>query len=193
MSRQTSHAVEEESSGLESVGQPEINTESRAPLEKLPGDVFRRTKRCKYFDRGCCKKGEACLFAHSAEVQPRPNLYRTRLCLAFERFGNCTAGDSCKYAHGPEQLRTNDGVVVSETSDDITSETAPYNVDDEDSEDAKLVETFLQVHPQSSSWMLHSTGFEFRVGNSFLEFKQTEGTKNSLQQSVSCGNLVDCC
>jgi hypothetical protein len=202
MSRQTSYANEEEETPStrtsESSGQPEINTESIAPLEKLPGDVFRKTKRCKYFDRGCCKKGEACLFAHTQEVQPRPNLYRTRLCLAFERFGNCTAGDACKYAHGHEQLRTNDAVVSESNSSETTteqetSESPPSEFDGEDAEDAKLVETFLQVRPQSSSWMVHSSGLEFRVGNTFLEFKQTEGTKTSLQRSVSCGNFVACC
>merc|ERR1712013_979199 len=40
------------------------------------------------------------------DLRSRPDLFRTNLCFAFSR-GRCRLGDTCKYAHGPEQLQGN--------------------------------------------------------------------------------------
>jgi PAS domain-containing protein len=133
--------------GSEASGQQEgilnlaiAQIENIAPLEKLPGRTFRKTKRCKYFLLGSCNKGEACQFAHTSEVSARPNLFRTRLCLAFDRFGHCKDGDSCKYAHGVEQLRSSecvDGETATSSSDRPETET-PSDISPKASESASI-------------------------------------------------------
>lgn len=73
-----------------------------------PNENLNKTKMCKFYAQGLCRKGTACDFAHDqGALRQQPDLFRTRLCLSFSRSGFCKAGDSCKYAHGVEQLRAN--------------------------------------------------------------------------------------
>ncbi|KAK3109886.1 RNA-binding component of cleavage and polyadenylation factor [Teratosphaeriaceae sp. CCFEE 6253] len=48
---------------------------------------------CKHFQRGLCKKGDACEFAHTF------NLRDERECKEFSRFGICPQGEDCTYLH----------------------------------------------------------------------------------------------
>ena len=51
---------------------------------------------CKHYQRGLCKKGDACEFAHTF------NLRDERECKEFSRYGICPQGDDCTYVHvGP--------------------------------------------------------------------------------------------
>ncbi|OQO00525.1 hypothetical protein B0A48_13875 [Cryoendolithus antarcticus] len=51
---------------------------------------------CKHYQRGLCKKGDACDFAHTF------NLRDERECKEFSRWGVCGQGEECAYLHiGP--------------------------------------------------------------------------------------------
>jgi len=55
--------------------------------------------------RGTCQFGQNCSFAHSPkELQPAPDLTKTRLCKAFVA-GRCK-DPKCTFAHGEEELRS---------------------------------------------------------------------------------------
>jgi len=68
--------------------------------------ILDKTRMCKFYAKGRCKRGQACHFAHSeGELQAKPDLYKTQLCLDFARGGTCQLGPACSYAHGPQELR----------------------------------------------------------------------------------------
>jgi len=48
---------------------------------------------CKHYQRGLCKKADACEFAHTF------NLRDERECKEFARFGMCPQGEDCTYLH----------------------------------------------------------------------------------------------
>jgi hypothetical protein len=74
--------------------------------QKASDAMLRKTKMCKFNLVGTCTKGAACSFAHrGSDLQSRPDLQKTNLCMAFERNGYCRDGAACKYAHGAEELR----------------------------------------------------------------------------------------
>ena len=50
---------------------------------------------CKHYQRGLCKKGDSCEFAHTF------NLRDERECKEFSRYGLCPQGDDCTYLHVP--------------------------------------------------------------------------------------------
>lgn len=51
---------------------------------------------CKHYQRGLCKKGDACEFAHTFDLRGE------RECKEFSRYGICPQGDECTYIHiGP--------------------------------------------------------------------------------------------
>lgn len=50
---------------------------------------------CKHYQRGLCKKGDGCDFAHTF------NLRDERECKEFARWGICAQGDECTYLHIP--------------------------------------------------------------------------------------------
>lgn len=78
----------------------------REASQREPPGVFRKTRMCRFHELGICMRGDSCDFAHDiAELHPRPDLYRTRLCVSFVRKGRCRAGESCKYAHSQAELR----------------------------------------------------------------------------------------
>lgn len=48
---------------------------------------------CKHYQRGLCKKGDQCEFAHTF------NLRDERECKEFSRYGICPQGEDCTYLH----------------------------------------------------------------------------------------------
>jgi hypothetical protein len=70
-------------------------------IREVPELSLQKTKMCKFFLKGTCTKGLGCNFAHdSKSLKNRPSLFRTSLCMAFERSGSCKLGENCKYAQG---------------------------------------------------------------------------------------------
>mmetsp|Transcript_41433 Transcript_41433/g.92676 ORF Transcript_41433/g.92676 Transcript_41433/m.92676 type:complete len:352 (-) Transcript_41433:280-1335(-) len=68
--------------------------------------LFKGTRLCKFFLAGCCSRGEACNFAHSAEnLRDCPDFSKTRLCEPFMKSGTCEQGSNCKFAHSRDELR----------------------------------------------------------------------------------------
>jgi hypothetical protein len=73
---------------------------------ELRGDIFVKTKMCKFNLLGVCSKGPTCVFAHSSnELNPTPDLFRTKLCKTLINTGCCNDPD-CKYAHNRDELRS---------------------------------------------------------------------------------------
>lgn len=76
-------------------------------LDKVADKVLRKTRMCRFHLQGSCVRGSNCGFAHDpSELQARPDLHHTRLCVAFVLRGKCRDGEACKYAHGVEHLRS---------------------------------------------------------------------------------------
>jgi hypothetical protein len=76
------------------------------PLKSFAGTLW-RTRYCKHFQKGTCRFGDKCGFAHSDETNDRPDLVKTRLCSRFQK-GSCKKGENCKFAHGLSQLKVLD-------------------------------------------------------------------------------------
>eukprot|EP00930_Biecheleria_cincta_P065524 TRINITY_DN5133_c0_g1_i1.p1 TRINITY_DN5133_c0_g1~~TRINITY_DN5133_c0_g1_i1.p1 ORF type:complete len:327 (+),score=55.55 TRINITY_DN5133_c0_g1_i1:112-981(+) len=76
--------------------------------QAVPGvrvDLFSKTKLCKFNQIGACKRGSACMFAHSAdELNAAPDLFCTKMCKTFINTGSCR-NNECKYAHTEDELR----------------------------------------------------------------------------------------
>lgn len=69
--------------------------------------LFAKTSMCKFHTVGKCKRGDACVFAHSeAELRDLPDFSRTRLCISLIETGSCNDPE-CKFAHASEELRPN--------------------------------------------------------------------------------------
>ncbi|CEL92821.1 unnamed protein product [Vitrella brassicaformis CCMP3155] len=72
-------------------------------IDEVP-DQFYRTKMCPFLEKGYCRKGNACNFAHdSSELRVGVPLYKTRLCTRFQK-GECRDAN-CSFAHGQHELR----------------------------------------------------------------------------------------
>jgi len=68
--------------------------------------IFDKTRLCKFYARGKCRRGQACTFAHGQrELVPQPDFYKTQLCIDFFRTGGCPAGGECRFAHSTEEIR----------------------------------------------------------------------------------------
>mmetsp|Transcript_11414 Transcript_11414/g.30793 ORF Transcript_11414/g.30793 Transcript_11414/m.30793 type:complete len:521 (+) Transcript_11414:44-1606(+) len=64
-----------------------------------------KTKMCRYYLAGHCKKAESCQFAHNAgELKEIPDLQFTKMCPTLGREGACN-NVACKFAHDKQQLR----------------------------------------------------------------------------------------
>lgn len=74
--------------------------------EHLADDILGRTKLCKFYARGRCKRGLACTFAHSnEELETLPDFTKTQLCIDFFRGGQCQRGITCRFAHSTQEIR----------------------------------------------------------------------------------------
>uniref|UniRef100_A0A7S1L2U9 C3H1-type domain-containing protein n=1 Tax=Alexandrium catenella TaxID=2925 RepID=A0A7S1L2U9_ALECA len=74
-------------------------------LKNMPD--LRKTRICRAFSQGKCHDTD-CKFAHGNEELRTTDLcYKTALCTWFEK-GKCQAGDQCRFAHGPRDIRADD-------------------------------------------------------------------------------------
>ncbi|KAJ2920319.1 hypothetical protein MD484_g34, partial [Candolleomyces efflorescens] len=62
-----------------------------------PRERERLSTVCKHWLRGLCKKGDACEFLHEYNLRRMPE------CWWFAKYGYCSAGDECLYAHPKER------------------------------------------------------------------------------------------
>ncbi|KAJ7103445.1 hypothetical protein B0H15DRAFT_812302 [Mycena belliarum] len=70
------------------------------PPKQLPTHPRERERLatvCKHWLRGLCKKGDACEFLHEYNLRRMPE------CWWFAKYGYCSAGDECLYAHPKER------------------------------------------------------------------------------------------
>lgn len=66
-------------------------------LPTHPRERERLSTVCKHWLRGLCKKGDACEFLHEYNLRRMPE------CWWFSKYGYCSAGDECLYAHPKER------------------------------------------------------------------------------------------
>eukprot|EP00931_Biecheleriopsis_adriatica_P020444 TRINITY_DN13662_c0_g1_i1.p1 TRINITY_DN13662_c0_g1~~TRINITY_DN13662_c0_g1_i1.p1 ORF type:complete len:231 (-),score=29.46 TRINITY_DN13662_c0_g1_i1:21-713(-) len=67
---------------------------------------FHFTELCRFHMAGKCTRGGSCTFAHSKDVlKKKPDLSKTRLCVAYMESGWCEHGINCTYAHSVQELR----------------------------------------------------------------------------------------
>jgi hypothetical protein len=136
-----------------------------------------KTKMCTFFMQGYCRKGSMCKFAHeSTALKARPNLFRTSLCMAFERSGRCKMGDNCKYAHGTDQLQksSNDSgdFEASETHSLVTSHAAE-------------AENMFKSSRQTSNFLTHeASGVVVSTKNTFIHLRSQ--VRETRRRSASC-------
>jgi hypothetical protein len=57
------------------------------------------SSRCRHWENGSCRLGNACTFRHDPEV---PQKYRTKVCRHWEK-GNCRVAENCSFAHPEKQ------------------------------------------------------------------------------------------
>ncbi|CAE7692738.1 unnamed protein product [Symbiodinium pilosum] len=82
-----------------------VNTVNNMLLPHPLKDQFRKTKMCAYNKKKMCEMGPGCPYAHSrGELQPMPDLVKTKLCYNFFQ-RRCTDAN-CKFAHGSAELRS---------------------------------------------------------------------------------------
>ena len=70
------------------------------PPKQLPTHPRERERLatvCKHWLRGLCKKGDACEFLHEYNLRRMPE------CWWYAKYGYCSAGDECLYAHPKER------------------------------------------------------------------------------------------
>ncbi|KAL9716153.1 RNA-binding component of cleavage and polyadenylation factor [Leucoagaricus gongylophorus] len=73
------------------------NFQPPKPLPSHPRERERVSTVCKHWLRGLCKKGDACEFLHEYNLRRMPE------CYWFAKYGYCSAGDECLYAHPKER------------------------------------------------------------------------------------------
>lgn len=66
---------------------------------------FHKTRICRFFLEGKCRKKGACNYAHGEqEMSTQPDLRRTKMCPAVVSGGACTS-PCCTFAHSASELR----------------------------------------------------------------------------------------
>lgn len=69
-------------------------------------DLFAKTRPCKFYAKGRCRRGGACTFAHNdGELRPQPDFFKTQLCVSLFSTGSCSSGAACTFAHSPQEIR----------------------------------------------------------------------------------------
>lgn len=133
---------------------------------------FHKTTLCAFHQQGKCKRGAACHFAHGElELQPLPNLYRTKLCPRLLSSGTCPDPD-CRYAHNREELRKIPAWAASYVGEGADSEDPPVSempAPDLASEDA--LDGSLMAEKATTAVRLDADALsrvEVRVKNTFL-------------------------
>ena len=87
------------------VSHPMAHRRARSGVEKRK--PVKQTELCAFFSRGRCIRGNRCNFAHGiAELRPRPDLYKTKLCSSYSLWQQRPYGEACTHAHGQEELRS---------------------------------------------------------------------------------------
>ena len=102
---------------------PNFSARTRQQAEG-PNDalITTSTAACRDFQRGTCRRGASCRFAHSqrpqASTAPAARKATQQLCFNFQK-GNCTRGESCRFAHiDPKQIaRLAQAVNIHQTED----------------------------------------------------------------------------
>jgi len=69
--------------------------------------MLAKTEMCKWYLQGkpCAfhKSRGGCIYAHGPhELRQAPELKKVSLCWAWSKFGHCTKGSACTFAHGEE-------------------------------------------------------------------------------------------
>jgi len=68
-------------------------------------NACQKTKMCRFYAVGTCTKQGQCRFAHSAdELQPAPDLRRTKICPELVKTGSCD-NQECIFAHSKDGVR----------------------------------------------------------------------------------------
>jgi len=88
------------------VGLPKLRSEMRMvtsptlPLDSSLSQQHRvSASRCRHWENGSCRLGNACTFRHDPGV---PQKYRTKVCRHWEK-GNCRVAENCNFAHPEKQ------------------------------------------------------------------------------------------
>ncbi|KAG8925134.1 RNA-binding component of cleavage and polyadenylation factor [Tulasnella sp. 418] len=76
-----------------------LNFKNPSSLPSHPKERERLTTVCKHWLRGLCKKGDNCEFLHEYNLRRMPE------CWWFARYGYCSSGDECLYAHPKERKK----------------------------------------------------------------------------------------
>lgn len=74
-----------------------LNFQPPKQLPTHPRERERLATVCKHWLRGLCKKGDACEFLHEYNLRRMPD------CWWYAKYGYCSAGDECLYAHPKER------------------------------------------------------------------------------------------
>lgn len=74
---------------------------------------FHKTRMCSFYQKSRCALGTKCSFAHTkTELQPTPDLQKTKLCFNF--FRHQCDDQNCRFAHGYAELRATEKVYKTE-------------------------------------------------------------------------------
>jgi len=83
-----------------------LRTQQSAGKAQPETHIFDKTRICKFYEKGRCKRGSSCTFAHSeSELRAQPDFFKTQLCTDYFRSGVCPNGGACRYAHSPDEVR----------------------------------------------------------------------------------------
>lgn len=83
--------------------------QQQAPGAKGPhhqvSEIFKKTRKCRFFGAGHCAKGKLCSFAHGNEdLKSAPDFTRTKMCPTLVA-GNICSDPKCTYAHNKDSRR----------------------------------------------------------------------------------------